>query len=344
MTLSVLTGTSSTSPRPVPWHRLAWVAWRRYRTTLVATGALIVVLAGFMLARGHQMRDAYAAVKACAPQPSASCGFAFAQFHDTYANTGPLAALFVWLPAVIGAFAGAPLLARELESGTFRYTWTQGAGRTRWMVSLTVSGVLCVAALAAAFGLLVTWYQQPLFDSGMQFRLHASVFPVTGVAVIGWAVLAFAIGVFVGLLTRRVLAAVALTLAAWTGLGFLAGSVLRDRYAAPLVTSNLQLSPSDFPVDQWWTKGGVRIGDAQLNQVLQAVGVQPIDGGPVQVAPGSSAVDPVQYLIQHGYTQLTSYQPDSRYWTFQWIEFGWLTLLSVLLLAASIWLLRRRPA
>ena len=78
--------------------------------------------------------------------------------------------------------------------------------------------------------------------------------------------------------------------------------------------------------------------------MLQAVGVQPIDGGNVQAAPGSSAVDPVAYLLQHGYTQLTSYQPDSRYWTFQWIELGWLTVLSVLLLAASIWLLRRRPA
>jgi hypothetical protein len=78
--------------------------------------------------------------------------------------------------------------------------------------------------------------------------------------------------------------------------------------------------------------------------VLQSVGVQPIDGGNVQAAPGNSAVDPVQYLIQHGYTQLTSYQPDSRYWPFQWIEFGWLLILSLLLLAGSIWLLRRRSA
>jgi hypothetical protein len=33
----------------------------------------------------------------------------------------------------------------------------------------------------------------------------------------------------------------------------------------------------------------------------------------------------MQYLLQHGYTQVTSYQPDSRYWTLQWIESGgWL--------------------
>jgi len=54
--------------------------------------------------------------------------------------------------------------------------------------------------------------------------------------------------------------------------------------------------------------------------------------------------DPVQYLIQHGYTQLTTYQPASRFWPFQWIEDGWLLALSLLLLAATVWLVRRRAA
>jgi hypothetical protein len=52
----------------------------------------------------------------------------------------------------------------------------------------------------------------------------------------------------------------------------------------------------------------------------------------------------VQYLVQHGYRQLTTYQPDSRFWPFQWIEAGWLLALSLLLLAATIWLVRRRAA
>ncbi|HEY5249911.1 MAG TPA: hypothetical protein VIJ15_15840 [Dermatophilaceae bacterium] len=230
MTSTVLTSTSTTTPRPVPWHRLAWVAWRRYRTTLLAVVALLAVIAGVLLVRGQQMRDAYASLQACAPQASASCGFAYSHFADTYTNTGLIGALFVWLPAIIGAFAGAPLIARELESGSFRYAWTQSAGRTRCMVGLTAAGLLGVAALSAAFGLLMRWYQQPLFDDGLEQRLHASVFPVTGVAVVGWAIAAFALGVFLGLLTRRVLPTLALTLAAWTGLAFLAGTVLRDHY------------------------------------------------------------------------------------------------------------------
>ena len=49
-----------------------------------------------------------------------------------------------------------------------------------------------------------------------------------------------------------------------------------------------------------------------------------------------------QCLARHGYTHWISYQPASRFWPFQWIEGGWLLALSVLLLAATIWLVRRR--
>jgi hypothetical protein len=51
---------------------------------------------------------------------------------------------------------------------------------------------------------------------------------------------------------------------------------------------------------------------------------------------------PAQYLTQHGYTQWTRYQPGSRFWPFQWIESGWLLALSVLLIAATVWLVSRR--
>jgi hypothetical protein len=51
-----------------------------------------------------------------------------------------------------------------------------------------------------------------------------------------------------------------------------------------------------------------------------------------------------QCVVQHGYTQWTSYQPGSRFWPFQWIEGGWLLALSVLLIAATLWLVRHRAA
>ena len=52
----------------------------------------------------------------------------------------------------------------------------------------------------------------------------------------------------------------------------------------------------------------------------------------------------LQCFVRHGYTQWTSYQPASRFWTIQWIEGGWLLALSVLLAATTVWFVRRRAA
>ena len=345
MTTSTLAPAPASVRRPVPWQRLLWVAWRRYRTTLFGILALLALEAAYLVERGHRMRSAYDAVQACTPTSSASCRFAFENFHDTYASVGFIGSLLVWTPAVIGVFAGAPLLARELETGTFRFAWTQGVGRTRWVVAHLVLGLVGVVVLSAALGALVTWYDHPLVAGDIQPRLESGSFPLTGVAVVGWAVAAYALGVVAGVVGRRVVPALAAALAVWTGLGFLTAEVLRRHYEAPLVTSRLGLKGVDLPIDQWWTHGGQRVGQGQLNQALGAIGVRTDGGGNFLAHPGSApAVDPVQYLLQHGYTQWTSYQPDSRYWTFQWIELGWLAGLSVLLLAATWWWVRRRAA
>ena len=72
------------------------------------------------------------------------------------------------VPALIGAFVGAPVLARELETGTFRYAWTQGFGRWRWTLAKLVLLAVVVAAAAGAFSVLFSWYYQPYLATGNQ--------------------------------------------------------------------------------------------------------------------------------------------------------------------------------
>jgi hypothetical protein len=337
------------SVRAVPWHRLAWVVWRRYRTTLAVSVSVLALLGIYLLVDGNRMRSAYAAYQACTPATSAHCEFAWNNFREHYGQNGFIAMILLFLPGIVGAFAGAPVLARELETGTFRYTWTQGVGRMRWAFAVFLPGAVGVAVLLGAFGVLVSWHNQPLFDTANMPRLRATSFPITGLAAGGWALAGFALGVAAGLLWRRVLAALATAFAAWFGLAFLTATVLRPNYLSQLTTTSQELSKGDLSTGQWWTKGGVRVSDAQIDKALQAIGVS-TNGGGVHVQPGAGQagpgtnVDPVQYLLQHSYQQVTSYQPGSRYWPFQWIEFGWLVAFSVLLLAASLWLLRRRPA
>lgn len=328
--------------RPVPWHRLGWVAWRRYRPALLATVGLLAALTLYLLIRGHQMRHDYASVQSCAPAASAACGFAFSRFHDTYGNGGPVGALLVFVPGLIGAFVGAPLLARELETGTYRYAWTQSVGRMRWLAGLLIPGALGVAAISTGFGLVIAWFNQPLIASGIVQRLHITVFPLTGVAIAAWALLGFSLGVAAGVALRRVVPAIVASMSVWTALAFVASHARQYDYQAPIATTRLQLRASDLSVAQWWTHGTTRVGQDQLNQVLQGAGVPGLTGGEISAKPGGPPVDPVQYLLHHGYRQWTSFQPASRYWAFQGIEAAWLIVVSLLLLAAATWLVHRR--
>ncbi len=136
-----------TSLRPVPWRRMAWVTWRQHRIALAGVAVLLGALAVCLWLVGLRMHHAYAAAIACHPASSIVCGDLVNSFNgmdDFLANGSVLQAL----PALIGAFVGAPVLARELETGTFRYAWTQGFGRWRWTVAKLVP--LAVAVTAAA--------------------------------------------------------------------------------------------------------------------------------------------------------------------------------------------------
>ena len=348
--MTALAAAPAASVRPVPWSRLGWVVWRRYRTMLTATVGVLALVAVYLVINGEQMRSSYHAFTSCRPVDSAACQYKFqAVPRQLRLRPGSSASMLMFLPGIVGAFVGAPLLARELETGTFRYAWTQGVGRMRWATAVLVSGAVGVAVIMAAFGALITWHNQPLLDSGITPRLHTTIFPETGIAAAGWALVGFALGVLAGLLWRRVVPAIVTAFAAWFGLAYL-GATYRLHYLTPLTTTSLDRPAKALPISEWWTKGGVRVSDNQVNAALSAVGAQFNSGGaarsplPCLAAASGDNVDPVQYLLQHGYTQVTSYQPDSRYWPLQWIEFGWLTALALLLLGAAFWLLRRRPA
>ncbi|HET6151592.1 MAG TPA: hypothetical protein VFE15_01475 [Marmoricola sp.] len=341
--MTALAPAPTLSVRPVRWHRLAWVTWRRYRLTLVGTVLVLAALAVELIVTGEHMRTAYNALQACAPVTSEKCHFMDDSFRNSHGGNSFLEPVMLLLPGILGVFAGAPLIARELESGTFRYAWTQGVGRMRWAIALLLPGALGIAALTGLFGMLVNWHQQPLVSYGVSSRLQGSTFAVTGVAAAAWALLGFALGALAGVAWRRVLPAVATAFVAWFGLAYVAADVLRNRYLSPLTTTKMQLSARNFQIDQWWTKDGVRVSNTKINSILEAGGAQ-ISGHSVKIHVTQGGTDPIQTLLSEGYRQVTQYQPGSRYWAFQWIESGWLVVLAAALLGATFWLLRRRAA
>jgi hypothetical protein len=136
------------------------------------------------------------------------------------------------VPALIGTFTGAPVLAREMETGTFRYAWTQAFGRWRWTLAKLVLLAVAVVAAAGALTALLSWYYQPYLTAGDQslFLPHesplANMFVLRGVAFAAWTLAAFAIGALAGMLIRRVVPAIVATLAAYAGLALVPAPAL----------------------------------------------------------------------------------------------------------------------
>ncbi len=238
--------------RPVPWRRMAGVAWRQHRIALGGVAVLLGALAVYLWIAGLPLHHAYAAAVACQPASSAACQGLDSTLDgmDNFLSNGFILQV---LPVLIGAFAGAPVLARELETGTFRYAWTQGFGRRRWAVAKLALLAVVVTAAAAAFGALLTWYYQPFVGNqslGLPRTtpLTPGLFDLRGVGFPAWTLAAFAIGALAGMLIRRVVPAIVAILVVYAGLAFATGGV--PARALPGPAGHLQqLQPARHRVD-----------------------------------------------------------------------------------------------
>lgn len=342
---------------PVPWRRMAGVTWRQHRLALAGVAVLLSALAVWLWNMGTPLHQAYAAAVACHPAISPACQNLAGIFNASATNhgmgsKGPGGVLLQLLPALIGAFTGAPLLARELETGTFRYAWTQGFGRWRWALAKLVLLAVALAAATSAFGMLVSWYYQPEYgqygtaDQALGLYRDSplvTLFSLREITFPAWTLAAFTIGALAGMLIRRAVPAIAATLAAYAALAVATAGLLREHYLTPLLTMSPTVpgTSTAWIISQWWTKDGrfAFAGNPPMNLLNQYCSAPPAGQSKPAVF-GTFA----QCLAQHGYTQWTSYQPATRFWPFQWIESGWLLALSALLIAATIWLVHRRAA
>ena len=322
---------------------MGWITWRQHRAALGGVATFLGALALYMWITGLQLHHAYAAAIACRPVGAPACGEPVSNFNDI-GNFLADGFLLQVVPGLIGAFLGAPLLARELETGTFRYAWTQGFGRLRWTLAKLVMLGVAVLAVGGAVGALLSWYYQPYFGAGNQGlsltqwpSLAPGLFPIRGLAFASWTLAAFAIGCLAGTLIRRVVPAIVATLVVYLGIAFAAGDFLRQRYLAPVVTHSLNLPTTAWTLSQQWFKGGHAVSTSVLGQVLQ-------NGAPQVAGKGGvpQSLTAWQYLVQHGFTQVTIYQQASRFWPFQWIEGGWLLALSLVCISATVMAVRWR--
>jgi len=325
-----------TAPPPVPWRGMVWVTWRQQRATLIAVPAVLAAVAVFLVIFGLKAHHDYTALVNCPINQGQQSNACFKLFRTFNASDWPLAnttAILMQLaPVLIGAFAGAPLLARELENGTYRFAWTQGLVRERQAIAkLALLGVTIVV-LVGAFGELFSWFFQPFLYVENLNRLTETVFDTGGIVFPAFALVSFAIGAFLGMLLRRVIPALAATLGVYLAVRLGAWGV-RKYYPVSVVTSNSKIfsnfSTPSVPGYPWILSTWVTGPGGQ--PASQSVASRIING-----PPGGS--------VPPGYTEWNRWIPLSHYWPMQFIEAGWLLALTVALMAGTVWLVRGRAA
>ncbi|MFB4282241.1 ABC transporter permease [Nonomuraea sp. MTCD27] len=347
---------------------MIWLTWRQFRGSAAMMAAVLVVLTAVLALTGPGLATDYSAgIADCAPDNT--CDRFYDRFFDEYQTPFMAVSLVVLLlPALAGLFWGAPLITRELEASTHLLVWNQSVTRGRWLaVKLGLMGLTAVAA-AGLCGLAVTWWSDPLDKSAAAgFGLMAPlVFGARGIAPMGYAAFAFVLGVTVGMLVRRTLPAMALTLAVFAAIQLAMPLLVRPHLSTP-VTATFELGKGNVEHLGIPPNGS---GPAQImlspvvpgdtgawllsTELLDPSGRAVAGGNEEAAIPVSTTSGPcgpqgaqrmdgcMAEINRLGYRQLATYHPLDRFWPFQWIETGLYALLTLGLTWLSFWWIRRR--
>jgi ABC-type transport system involved in multi-copper enzyme maturation permease subunit len=339
---------------------MIWLTWRQFRAQAITAAAALAAVAILLGVTGPHMTSLYAA------SGLAGCnGGSCANLADTFLNqlqTGavdhvvyPLGlVLILATPALLGIFWGAPLIARELETGTYRLAWSQSVTRTRWLtVKLALTG-LAAMAFTEALSLMHAWWADPISKaialgggasvlSGNRFSWLT--FASHGITPLGYAAFAFTLGTAAGTLIRRAVPAMAVTLAIFALAQLPMPMLVRPNIIPPAhtivsVASLDSLRPDKLP--------GQPSAWLLSSETINAAG-QPVTATPAGCTPsltnGSGGEGPyLDCLASHGIREAITYQPATRYWPLQWIETGIFLALALALAWFCFWRLDRRRA
>jgi hypothetical protein len=349
---------------------MIWMTWRQSRVLAVTAIAALAAFAIVLAATEPHLAGLYRASGVGACRGGGDCAPLASGFLNRVAAAGGYSlvytlgiAVIVAVPAVIGIFWGAPLIAREVETGTFRLAWTQSITRARWLATkLALTGAAAMA-VAEALSLMFGWWAAPIgqaarlavpssFPLGMgPFSLPA--FDAHGIAPLGYAAFAFALGVASGVLLRRTIPAMAVTLVIFAVIQVVVPLGIRPHFFSPVrVTTAIgtfgsglgtEITPRTFgftSVEALPGQPGAWILSVRaVNSAGQTASVIP---AACRLGAADASFDFPACLTSHGIRVAVTYQPTSRYWAIQWAETAIYLALAIALTWFCLWRLRRR--
>lgn len=340
---------------------MIWLTLRQFRLQGAIVFAGIAALCAVLAVTGPGLADEYATGSASCANETACNEFAMRFIDDHQYFYGALIAVVIVFPGLLGAFWGAPLITRELEAGTHRLAWNQGVTRTRWLaVKLGLVGLASMAAAGLAV-LAVDWWSDPLDKAGADRapRMTPLLFDTHGVVPVAYAAFGFALGVAVGVLVRRTLPAMAITLAVFAAVQvavplWVRPHIIPAEQATLAITSDnvdsLMLG-ADSLVVRTRAEGGawtisnhtVDRSGREVESLPASVGTGPCAPPPPKPGrPPGPSQECFEAIAQLGYRQHMVYQPVSRFWPLQWAEAGLFAVLTAGLTGFCFFWTRRR--
>ncbi len=346
---------------------MMWLTWRQFRPQAIVSAAALAVLAIALAVTGPRLAHLYASSGLAACQPHGDCGAAVTSFMNQ-ARTGVYKGLFdlsigllLAVPGLIGVFWGAPLVTREFEAGTLRLAWNQSVTRGRWLA--VKLGLLALASMITVglLSLMVTWWASPIDRaSGLEasrngtsgFNRFAPVlFDARGIVPVAYALFAFALGVTAGVLIRRTVPAMAVTLAVFAAVQIMMPLWVRPHLMPPLhVTSalnpaNIDMSTTNNSGSYMAVTAAVNLPGAWViaNQTVRPAGQVFTGPAPAACMSATTSMTACEGALGRlGLRQYVTYQPASRYWAFQAYEAAIFVVLAAGLGACCTVLIRRR--
>jgi hypothetical protein len=349
------------------------LTWLQFRMQAAVAAAALAIIAVVLAITGPHLAGLYHTYvgPACHNQPPpptptslppSACASIADWFQGHYHILQDwVAAIVLITPALIGLFWGAPLIARELETGTFRLAWTQSVTRTRWLAAKLGMAGLSAVAVGGLLTLMVTWWSSSLDRADLSRFI---TFAGQGTVPIGSAAFGFALGVTAGVLIRRTVPAMAVTLAGYAG-ARVAATELRPHLLPPLTIAEklpgllpLQselnfLGPGSWP--QFWSGNWV-LASNTLTTAGRPFNHARVYCSSFRVKPGVHLPRPTHASLQksmHACTarvdayipqlrEILTYQPAGRYWPLQAIETAIFLTLALALAGCCFWWVRRR--
>jgi len=321
---------------------LIWVTWAQHRREALVSGVILMVATALLVITGLSMLADFehSGTAACAGTGGTAVGVFLTgspcdpvidSFTARWFQLKGTAELALWtLPALLGVFIAAPLLSREFEQGTHLFAWSQSITRLRWaLVKLGLISAFVLIA-AAAIATLAAWWHAPLDRAG--FNGWWDAFDVEGIAPVAYAAFALALGSLAGLLLRRTVPAMALTLFVFVAVRILI-VLVRPHFMTAVTGSALDLRQGSWLLTSTYYADaqGHRLSFEKVNEMTS-----------VYITKTQSSSGVMDYLHQQGINLLAVYQPLDRFWTFQLVEAAIFLGLALVLFVLSAWWLQKR--